>query len=296
MKYCFLLLCIFFSLVVDAQDYRVVSRGNLHVRSGAGTEFDVIGKLASKDTVHVLKMEGTWAQVEFDGKQAYVSKKYIMPLRGTKQQSAEDFFSGLWGLFKQGPISYLPLLILLTLCFTLLVRWMFRDSLEIKWIVGSLGLAAIGVMELIFFFGYNGLPWFCFPDEVGWLWTVVNFFLYGFVLLNQLLLNLQVIREICYESGYNLSVGVYSYVVAVILAIIFYLVDGRVFNLWILGGSGRAGCDELLYNPDFLESLYCLYFISFGIGFARCFFRFFYWRSYFTRYRFVHIINSGTGR
>ena len=60
-----------------------------------------------------------------------------MPLRGTKQQSAEDFFSGLWGLFKQGPISYLPLLILLTLCFTLLVRWMFRDSLEIKWIVGS---------------------------------------------------------------------------------------------------------------------------------------------------------------
>ena len=223
MKYCFLLLCIFFSLVVDAQDYRVVSRGNLHVRSGAGTEFDVIGKLVSKDTVHVLKMEGTWAQVEFDGKQAYVSKKYIMPLRGTKQQSAEDFFSGLWGLFKQGPISYLPLLILLTLCFTLLVRWMFRDSLEIKWIVGSLGLAAIGVMELIFFFGYNGLPWLCFPDEVGWLWTVVNFFLYGFVLLNQLLLNLQVIREVCYESGYNLSVGVYSYVVAVILAIIFLL-------------------------------------------------------------------------
>ena len=49
-------------------------------------------------------------------------------------------------------------------------------------------------------------------------------------------------------------------------------------------------------NPEFLESLCCLYFISFGIGFAHCFFRFFYWRSYFTRYRFVHIINSGIGR
>lgn len=112
---------------------------------------------------------------------------------------------------------------------------MFRDSLEIKWIVGSLGLAAIGVMELIFFFGYNGLPWFCFPDEVGWLWTVVNFFLYGFVLLNQLLLNLQVIREVCYESGYNLSVGVYSYVVAVILAIIFYLADVDMGGYLICG-------------------------------------------------------------
>ena len=92
MKYCFLLLCIFFSLVVDAQDYRVVSRGNLYVRSGAGTEFDVIGKLASKDTVHVLKMEGTWAQVEFDGKQAYVSKKYIMPLRGTLKAPQKGAF------------------------------------------------------------------------------------------------------------------------------------------------------------------------------------------------------------
>ena len=86
-----------------------------------------------------------------------------------------------------------------------------------------------------FFFGYNGLLWFCFPDEVGWLWTVVNFFLYGFVLLNQLLLNLQVIREICYESGYNLSVGVYSYVVAVILAIIFYLADVDMGEYLICG-------------------------------------------------------------
>ena len=35
--------------------------------------------------------------------------------------------------------------------------------------------------------------------------------------------------------------------------------------MWILGGSGRADCDELLYNPEFLESLCCLYFISFGM-------------------------------
>ena len=62
-----------------------------------------------------------------------------------------------------------------------------------------------------------------------------HFFLYGFVLLNQLLLNLQVIREICYESGYNLSVGVYSYVVAVILAIIFYLVDVDMGEYLICG-------------------------------------------------------------
>lgn len=60
-------------------------------------------------------------------------------------------------------------------------------------------------------------------------------FLYGFVLLNQLLLNLQVIREVCYESGYNLSVGVYSYVVAVILAIIFYLADVDMGGYLICG-------------------------------------------------------------
>ena len=90
MKYCFLLLCIFFSLVVDAQDYRVVSRGNLHVRSGAGTEFDVIGKLASKDTVHVLKMEGTWAQVEFENRP--MSVKSILCRLGERNNNLQKTF------------------------------------------------------------------------------------------------------------------------------------------------------------------------------------------------------------
>ena len=176
---------------------------------------------------------------------------------------------------------------------------MFRDSLEIKWIVGSLGLAAIGVMELIFFFGYNGLPWFCFPDEVGWLWTVVNFFLYGFVLLNQLLLNLQVIREICYESGYNLSVGVYSYVVAVILAIIFYLVDVDMGEYLICGFLVAQGVQVVMnyfiirtfWRASIVSILFLLGSVSLVASSV-----FFYWRSYFTRYRFVHIINSGIGR
>lgn len=92
MKYCFLLLCIFFSLVVDALDYRVVSRGSLHVRSGAGSEFDVIGKLASKDTVHVLKMEGTWAQVEFDGNRLMSVKSILCRLGERNNNLLTTFF------------------------------------------------------------------------------------------------------------------------------------------------------------------------------------------------------------
>ena len=155
---------------------------------------------------------------------------------------------------------------------------------------GVSDLQQSGVMELIFFFGYNGLPWFCFPDEVGWLWTVVNFFCMVLSLLNQLLLNLQVIREICYESGYNLSVGVYSYVVAVILAIIFYLVDVDMGEYLICGFLVAQGV-QVVMNYFIIRTfwrapLLSLFYFFLGSVSLVASSVFFIGVSYFTRYRF----------
>ncbi len=225
MKKVLFFLCIIFSLNLNAQYYRVVTRNALNVRSGAGTEFEIIGKLASKDTVHVLSMERRWAQIEFGDQKAYVSNRYIVPLGNHGKKSAKEFVGGLLNLFKQGPMNYLPLLILLTLIFPLLVRRIFHNPRVVRFVVGIMGVVAICCMELIFFFGYEGLPWFCFPDDVGWLWMVVNYLLYGFVLYKQLALTLTVIREVCDENHYDLRLGIYSYPVAAGLGIIFYLAD-----------------------------------------------------------------------
>ncbi|WP_390553582.1 hypothetical protein [Alistipes indistinctus] len=43
----------------------------------------------------------------------------------------------------------------------------------------------ISILELIYFLGLGGDAWFCSPEKVGWLWTVINFVLFAGVLYLQ---------------------------------------------------------------------------------------------------------------
>ncbi|MDL2235368.1 SH3 domain-containing protein [Christensenellaceae bacterium OttesenSCG-928-L17] len=49
----------------------------VNVRSGAGTEFSILGSLKRKESVEILGYEGNWAKVIFEGKAAYVSLDYL---------------------------------------------------------------------------------------------------------------------------------------------------------------------------------------------------------------------------
>lgn len=46
-------------------------------------------------------------------------------------------------------------------------------------------LFLISVLELLYFVALKGVSWFCWPSEVGWLWTIINFVLYGGVVVFQ---------------------------------------------------------------------------------------------------------------
>lgn len=212
-------------LTLDASNYRVVSRNALNVREGAGTEYGIMGKLSSKDTVNVIEIENNWAQIKYQDKEAYVSSKYIIPIKSNKKKTAKEFVQGIGALFNEGPISYLPLLIISTLFLTLLLRMIFYNHYLTKLIIGSVGIIGVCVMEFIFLFGYIGEPWFCYPSNVGWVWAIVNFLLYGCVLISQAQLGLNMIKEICYDKSYNLQVGIYSYAVVVVLGVIFSLAN-----------------------------------------------------------------------
>lgn len=51
---------------------------SLNVRSGPGTDYDIVGSLAEEDRVKILAAEDTWYKVEFgSGGIGYVSAKYI---------------------------------------------------------------------------------------------------------------------------------------------------------------------------------------------------------------------------
>lgn len=65
----------------------VIAR-TLNVRSGAGTDTAIIGKLVRNEVVKVLEIQNGWAKIEHAGGIAYVSANYIVPVAGSHQVTA----------------------------------------------------------------------------------------------------------------------------------------------------------------------------------------------------------------
>ncbi|MGL4774115.1 MAG: SH3 domain-containing protein [Clostridium sp.] len=50
---------------------------SLNVRSGAGTNYSIVASLSKGKKVEIVGESGDWYKIKFDGKEGYVSKKYI---------------------------------------------------------------------------------------------------------------------------------------------------------------------------------------------------------------------------
>lgn len=67
-----------FSLIANAYDVGSVTAGVLNVRSGAGTENSVVGKLTSGQSVNIIEYKSNgWLKIEFNGSTAYISGDYV---------------------------------------------------------------------------------------------------------------------------------------------------------------------------------------------------------------------------
>ena len=249
------------ALTLDASNYRVVSRNALNVREGAGTDYVVIGKLTSKDTVYVIKIDNNWAQIKYQDKKAYVSSKYIIPMRSNQKKSAKEFFQGIGALFYEGPISYLPLLIISTLLLTILLPLILKHDLT-RIIILYAGIIGVCVMEFVFFIAYKGDPWFCYPDNVGWVWAIINFLLYGFALSLQIGLGILAIKITCCDNNCNFQVGMYSYVAVVVLGIIFWLANVDMAE-YLLYGFIIAQIVQIIINFRSIKHFWRAFMVSF---------------------------------
>ena len=54
-----------------------VSRSDLNVRSGPGTEYGVVGVIQAGETVDVASCNGAWCQVAFEGGTGYANRSYL---------------------------------------------------------------------------------------------------------------------------------------------------------------------------------------------------------------------------
>lgn len=87
-----IVLVAFLSVSVYAASSGYVNTNSLNLRSGAGTNFNSIAKLNNGDKVTILAEEGDWYKVEANGKEGYVSKKYVT--KNSDETSTEDSSEG----------------------------------------------------------------------------------------------------------------------------------------------------------------------------------------------------------
>jgi len=73
--------------------YYVTAQSGLNVRSGPGTDYKKIGALAYGARVDVVKIENGWAEIRYNGEEAYVSAAYIQ--QGATPSSASSTTKGL---------------------------------------------------------------------------------------------------------------------------------------------------------------------------------------------------------
>ena len=67
-----------FNIIASAYDVGSVTASVLNVRSGAGTNYAVIGQLVSGQTVHINEyISGGWLKISFNNQEAYVASQYV---------------------------------------------------------------------------------------------------------------------------------------------------------------------------------------------------------------------------
>lgn len=206
--------------------YEVDVDSYLNIRSAPDTSAPVVGTISRGGTLEVYEIKDGWAKVKLDDSVAYVSADY---LRKAEQEAAEaeDASGFSWDLsfLKGGGDAKWMIFPILGLSIWLFVlRWMRGDSsltdgmhLQHGWVflgVCALELVYVGMMG-------SDTIWFCQPDTVGWLWTIVDFVLFGIVVYNQILNFFYLLGDVQYNTGgyFDFRWGLYSWAGAVILGI-----------------------------------------------------------------------------
>jgi hypothetical protein len=218
----FLLTCI----VANAQTYSVEVKEFLSVSPQA----EVIGRLYSNHTVYVYAIRDGWAKIKFNDKYAYVNANYIKAIDSSSSVSSDERQPN-WQDREMAKIFFYGMLIMMFLFYQITkfaTFWRINFFAFIFILVCALetgyyfGFDNLGVKDLLSLSYYSHPLWFTDPGSVGFVWGIVNSFIYYFVAVAHVLVINKLLSE-RYED--NCSLGFFS-------AIIFVVVYG--FTEWLI--------------------------------------------------------------
>ncbi len=220
-------------IVALAQTKYVVDvSSSLNVRSEPNSGAEVLGKIASGKEVLVYNIEDGWALIEYGSQKGWVSSKYLRepsaaPKREAKKSSAnkidvQEILNSWTGGVRPYWLAYF-------IAGLSAILWLFRfkrddEELEGGWYIGNLCMFfALVVAEIayVLMMGSKSM-WFCFPDDVGWLMTIVNFILFGLVVYNQIMCFMDTMNDVQYNNDSYIDTrwGIYSWIGGLIAAVV----------------------------------------------------------------------------
>ena len=218
-------------LAVAQTQYEVTANTFLNVRSYADANAPVLGTVDKGEKVDVYEISNGWAKIDYDGGYAYVNSTYLKKAQKissvvpVSDNGGIDFSS--WN-FSLGGVEWMVYLVAVLSIGLYLIRRSRGDDAplddsktlyKVNWIL----FLTMTVLELVYLTVMgNDAIWFCIPDEVGWLWTIVDFFIFAFIVYNQFMCFFNTLEDVAYNScgSFDRRWGFYSWAGAIVCGII----------------------------------------------------------------------------
>lgn len=193
--------------------YKVTASSSLRVRQAPNTHGAIIGQKMSGEKIEVIRVNNGWAQISYNGQEGYVSAQYIEYLSplSHKNTSAQWNWESLLkgsGDRETGTMLLIGILVLSTITF--FIRRSQDDQAIDNQNFGY--YTYIGLLFITYFleFGYQFVMgkdsiWFCTPNSVGWVWTIINFIIFGVVVYNQIMCLFLALESILWNGNSCLS-------------------------------------------------------------------------------------------
>jgi hypothetical protein len=240
----FLFLFVFLtvSFLANSQAYYSVNVNNhLNVRKTPDVNSVIIGKLGRNETVKVLEIQGQWAKIEYQGKEAYVNAQYLKFYRDDTASQTSNYTSNRAEQNSEThKIFFWGMIIAAVVCFLLRMTSMWRVNFYV------VIFALFCMSEVFYYFGclldlwtfmplssQYGAMWFCHPRAVGVVWGIAASVVYMFFASSQLMLALNLYEDLFDNEYYT------CYIVSIVYVVIcnigtFIIVNDNLAMLFTL--------------------------------------------------------------
>lgn len=207
--------------------YEVTANTFLNIRSYADKEAPVLGTIDKGGNIDVYEINDGWAKIGYDNGYAYVSAQYLKRVEENSTVSNptdSKFHFPLLNLATGNAEWMVYLIAALSVALFFIRKSRGETPLEdglhtVNWLLFL--TTAISELVYLILMGGNAI-WFCIPDTVGWLWTIINFLLFGFVVFNQFVCFFNTLEDVEYNSygSFDKRWGIYSWVGGIIAGIV----------------------------------------------------------------------------